>query len=304
MPAEAAGSRALDLVLRLRRIPLFRALALESLQTLSLAATVQQLAPGEPLARAGEPCLRLVLVLDGELAAPGGGAVAPAQVELLGALALLAGQPLPQPVVARGPVQLLRIPGDALFDFLEADFGALLEVMRGAARLLLEAPVDTGGLAPRTAPPSGAAPLDLVERMLIVWRAFGLENISVTALTDMARTASQRVADGVHPLWRVGDVASELVLVVDGSVTLRPAAEALPVQVAGPEAVLGGLDLFAGTLRRYDALPSAGTVLLHLPAAGVLGMFEDHFDMAAGVLTSLSRSALGALSAGGTVPRD
>ena len=303
MPTEAAGARALDLVLRLRRIPLFRALSLESLQTLSLAATVQPLAPGQPLARPGEPCDRLLLLLEGELVAPGSGAELP-QVELLGALALLAGQPLPIPVVARGAVQLLCIPGDALFDFLEADFGALLEVMRGAAQLLLEAPVDTGGLPPRAAPAPGAAPLDLVQRMLLVLRAFGLGNVSVMALTDMARTATQSVADGARPLWRVGDVASEVVLVADGSVALRPASGSLPAHEAGPEAVLGGLDVFAGTLRRYDALPSAGTVLLHLPAGGVLGMFEDHFDMAVGVLTSLSRSALGALGKAGTVLRE
>ncbi len=298
MPTESAGPGALDLVLRLRRIPLFRTLSLQSLQTLAPAARVQQLAPGEPLTRAGEPWARLILVLEGELLAPGTGAALP-QVELLGALALLCGQPLPTPVVARGPVQLLSIPGDALFDFLEADFGAMLEVMRCAAQLLLDAPADTGGLAPRTASGATAVPLDMVQRMLLSWRAFGLENVSVTGLTDMARTASQSVADGAGPLWEVGDLASEFVLVADGSVALHPASEALPSQVVGPEAVLGGLDVIAGTPRRYAARPSAGTVLLHLPAGGMLGMFEDHFDTAVGVLASMCRSALGVLCKAG-----
>jgi CRP-like cAMP-binding protein len=293
MPAEARSPRPLDLLLRLRRIPLFRALTLESLHALALAARLQPLAPGEPLVRAGEPWSTLCLVLEGEVAGPVGADCAQGltqRAELLGALALLAGQALPCEVRARGPVQLLRIPGDALFDLLEADSGARLEVLRATAQMLLEAPVDTGGEPPRAAAAPAAQPMDLVQRMLLIWRAFGLENVSVTGLTDLARLATQSVADGTSRLWRVGDVATEGVLVVDGGVALQVSGSV--VREVGPGALLGGLDLIAGTPRRYDATPTAGTVLLHLPASQVLGMFEDHFDMAMGVITAIARSAL------------
>jgi hypothetical protein len=293
MQAEATGSRSLDLLLRLRRIPLFRTLPLESLHTLALAARLQTLASGEPLARAGEPWTSLCLVLAGELEGPSSGADTRGltqRAELLGALALLAGQPRPCEIKARSSVQLLRIPADALFDLLEADPGAMLEVLRATAQLLLEAPVSTGGAPPRAAPAQGSHPLDLVQRMLLIWRSFGMENVSVTGLSDLARVATQSVSDGKRPLWRVGDAAAEGVLVVDGCVTLKVGGAG--VQQVGPGGLLGGLDLMAGTPRRYDAYPAAGTALLHMPATRILGMFEDHFDMATGVLTGMSRSAL------------
>jgi hypothetical protein len=293
MPAEATSPRSLDLLLKLRRIPLFRMLPLESLNTLALAARLQTLAPGQALARAGEPWSALCLVLSGELEGPSGGGdarVLTQRAELLGALALLAGQPLPCEIRARSSVQLLRIPSDALFDLLEADPGAMLEVLRATAQLLLEAPVSTGGEPPRAASTGRAHPMDLVQRMLLIWRSFGMENVSVTGLADLARVATQSIADGKRPLWRVGDTASEGVLVVDGGVTLQVAGTG--VQHVGPGGLLGGLDLMAGTPRRYDAQPTAGTVLLHMPAVQILGLFEDHFDMAMGVLTGMSRSAL------------
>lgn len=292
MPAEATSPRALDLLLRLRRIPLFRMLPLESLNTLALSARLQTLAPGQALARAGERWSTLCLVLSGELEGLPGGADARGltqRVELLGALALLAAQPLPFEIRARSSVQLLRIPADALFDLLEADPGALLEVLRATAQLLLAAPVSTGGEPPRTAA-RGAQPRDLVQRMMLIWRSFGMENVSVTGLAELARVATQSIADGKRPLWRVGDAASEGILVVDGDVTLQVAGTG--VQHVGPGGLLGGLDLFAGTPRRYDAYPTAGTVLLHMPATQILGLFEDHFDMATGVLTGMARGAL------------
>ena len=290
MPAEAAVAQSLDLVLRLRRIPMFRGLPLDSLHALALAARVERLAPGTPLARAGEPWSALNVVLEGELDGPRGSDMESVtdRAQRLGALALLAGRPLPCPVVARGPVQLLRVPPDTLFALLEEDFGALLEVLRSLAGQLLEGPVTVGGLPPRA--PQAASPLDLVERMLVIWRSFGLEQVSTTALADLARGAAQSVANGTAPLWRAGDAASEAVLVVDGAVELRPPA--LPALRAGPQAVLGGLDVLASTPRRYDAIPTARTVLLHLPAGQLLSRLEDHFDMAVDVLATLSRDAV------------
>jgi Cyclic nucleotide-binding domain len=291
MPADAATvPNALDLVLRLRRIPPFREPPLESLHALALSARVERLAPGQPLARAGEPWSGLYLVLDGELEGPGvRDAGNPTErAEFLGALALLSGQPLSCPVVARGPVQLLRVPADALFALLEEDFGALLEVIRSLTQQLLDAPITFGGLPPRA--PQRAPPLDLVERMLLMWRSFRLEHVSTTALADLARSASQSVADGTRPLWSTGDAATEMVLVVDGAIELRPPAA--PALWAGPQAVLGGYDFFAGAPRRYDTIPTAGTVLLHLPGAQLLGILEDHFDIAVALLAALSRDAL------------
>jgi CRP-like cAMP-binding protein len=296
MPAEATATNSLDLVLRLRRIPIFRAVPLDSLHALALAARVERLAPGVVVSRAGEPWSSLNVVLEGHLEGPGGGDADSVtnRAQLLGALALLAGHPLPCPVVARGPVQLLRVPPDALFALFEEDFGALLEVLRSLTQQLLEGPVVTGGLPPRNAQP--APPLDLVQRMLVIWRSFGLEHVSTTALADLARSASQTVADGKRLLWRAGDAASEAVLVVDGAVELRP-PETSAWRV-GPQTVLGGLDVLAGTPRRYDALPTAATVLLHLPAGQLLSRLEDHFDMAVDVLATLSRDAVRRLCGG------
>ena len=292
MSAEAVTSRVLDHVLRLRAFELFRGLPLESLHSLALAARVVRLAPGQPLARSGEPWRALHLVLQGVLEAPGEGRppISRERVELLGALAVLSGEPLPCPILARGTVDLLHIPADVLFEVLEEDFGATFEVLRNVARLMVNAPVSAGGL------PGGPAPrepesLDLVEKMMLLRRAFRLESASLTSFADLARGATQSVADGKQPLWQRGDPTGDCVLVVAGSVELTstPSGEALRV---GTHGVLGALDLIAGIPRRYDALPTKGTVLMFLPAALMLGMLEDHFDAALDVIAVLSRDAL------------
>lgn len=299
MPAEAAAiSSVMDHVLRLRAFELFRALPLESLHSLALAAQVVRLTPGQSLARSGEPWRALVLVLQGELEAPVPGAlpISRERAELLGALAVLSGQPLPCPIRARGPVDLLSVPADVIIEMLEEDFGATFEVLRSVARLMINAPVFTGGLAPAAAPREPFA-LDLVERMMLMRRAFRLESASLSSFADLARAATLRVADGSKPLWRVGDPASEAVLVVAGTVELRATPQG-ETQRVGPQGVLGALDLIASIPRRYDALPTQGTVLLHLPATQMLSMLEDHFDAALDVIATLSRDALKLLCIG------
>ena len=292
MPAEAATASVLDHVLRLRAFELFRGLPLESLHSLALAAHVVRLAPGQSLARSGEPWRALHLVLQGTLESPGQDRppISRERAELLGALAVLSGQPLPCPIVARGTVDLLRVPSDVLFEVLEEDFGATFEVLRNVARLLVEGPVVSGGLPPGPAPREPRS-LDLVERMMLLRRAFRMESASLTSFADLARSATLSVAEGQRPLWRVGDPASEAVLVVAGSVELRATPQG-DTQRVGAQGVLGALDLIASIPRRYDALPSPGTVLMHMPAAQMLGMLEDHFDAALDVISVLSRDAL------------
>ena len=293
MSAETATSTSavMDLVLRLRAFELFHGLPLESLHGLALAAEVVRLAPGQQLARSGEPWRALNLVLQGTLEAPRADMepVSRERAELMGALAVLSGTPLPCPIVARGTVDLLRVPADALTEVLEEDFGATFEVLRNVARLLVHSPVSAGGLPPGP-PVREPEVLDLVERMMLLRRAFRLESASITSFADLARGATQSVADGTTLLWRAGDPAGEAVLVVAGSVELSKTAQG--TQRVGPQGVLGALDLIASIPRRYDALPSAGTVLLHMPAAQMLSMLEDHFDAALDVIAVLSRDAL------------
>ena len=294
MSAETATSPSavMDLVLRLRAFELFHGLPLESLHGLALAADVVRLAPGQQLARTGEPWRALNLVLQGTLEAPRTDMepVSRERAELMGALAVLSGTPLPCPIVARGTVDLLRVPADVLTEVLEEDFGATFEVLRNVARLLVEGPVVSGGLPPGPAPREPRS-LDLVERMMLLRRAFRLESASLTSFADLARSATLSVAEGSQPLWRAGDPASEAVLVVAGSVELRATPRG-DTQRVGAQGVLGALDLIASIPRRYDALPSAGTVLLHLPAPQMLSMLEDHFDAALDVIAVLSRDAL------------
>jgi CRP-like cAMP-binding protein len=261
MPAELESPGTLDLLLRLRRFRLLQSVPLESLAAFARVARIKAFTDGESVARTGETWASMSLVLEGAFAAPGQ-AVAGERLELLGALAVFAREPLPLAVVARGPTRALCLPADGLLEVAEEDFGAMEAVLREMARLLLDQPVSTGGLPPGALPVRGMGPLDLVQRMLIIQRSLGLAHSSITALVDTARSAVQEQLDDRGPLWRAGDPSRDIVLVVSGAVEVRPREG--PVLRAGPYGVLGGLDILAAAPRRYEAWPEAGAVVLRV----------------------------------------
>jgi CRP-like cAMP-binding protein len=279
MAAELESPGTLDLLLRLRRFRLLQSVPLESLAALARVARLKTFADGELVARAGEAWGSVSLVLEGAFAAPGQ-ELDSERLELLGALAVFAREPLPLAVVARGPTRALCLPADGLLEMAEEDFGAMEEVMRGLARMLLDRPVSTGGLPPGALPVRGMGALDLVQRMLI-------------ALADTARSAVEESLDGQAPLWRQGDPPRDIVLVVSGAVEARPPGA--PVLRAGPYGVLGGLDILAATPRRYEAWPEPGAVVLRVPAERLMGHFEDHPEVAMDLLGVLARDVLEAL---------
>jgi CRP-like cAMP-binding protein len=293
MRVEHESTGKVGLILRLRRFPLFQRVPLESLAALAQSARVEHFVDAEPVARAGEAWAGLHLAIEGAFTAPIPGAEDPDRPELLGALSVLADKPLPCAVTASGPTRALCLPTDVLFEVLEDDFATLLEVLRAVGRLVLAAPVHAGGLPPESAPRSELPTLDLVERMFFIQRAFRLLRSSVTSLAETARSAAQDTFDGSRPLWRTGEVASEMVVVVAGAVSLvLPRGEPLRV---GRYGVIGGIDVLTGSRRRYEAWPEPGAVVLRLPAEATMNSFEDHFHVALGLLQVLSSDALPAL---------
>jgi CRP-like cAMP-binding protein len=291
MRVEHEQTGRVALILRLRRFPLFHQVSLESLAALAQSARVEHFVDGEPVARAGEAWSGLHLAIDGAFTAPIPDADEdPDRAELIGALSLLSERPLPCAVTARGATRALCLPADVLFEVLEDDFSTLLEVLRAVGRLVLSAPVHTGGLPPEPPPRTGLPTLDLVERMFFIQRAFRLTHSSVTSLAETARSAVQVPCDGSRPLWRAGDAPGEMVVVAAGAVTLQ-LADGRTLRV-GRYGVLGGIDVLTGSPRRYDAWPEPGSVVLWLPAETTMNSFEDHFHVAMGLLAVLSQDAL------------
>ena len=290
MRIELESTGKVALILRLRRFPLFHGVALESLAALAQSARVEHFVDGEAVARAGEAWSGLHLSLEGGFGAPIAASEHPDRPELLGALSVLADRPLPCAVTARGATRALCLPADVLFEVLEDDFSTLLEVLRAVGRLVLSAPIHTGGLPPEPPPRTPLPALDLVERMFLIQRAFRLTHSSVTSLAETARSAVQVPCDGTRPLWRAGDAPGEMVVVVAGAVTLQLADGS--TRRVGRYGVLGGIDVLTGSPRRYDAWPEPGSAVLWLPAETTMNSFEDHFHVAMGLLAVLSQDAL------------
>jgi CRP-like cAMP-binding protein len=94
-----------------------------------------------------------------------------------------------------------------------------------------------------------------------------LEGIDEPALAELARAVRRRVVPEGELLWRQGDEASDMVLIVEGrvSITLRlPGGRAVEVASAGPGEELGEIALLDGATRSASARVTEAATLLSI----------------------------------------
>ncbi len=293
MPASLDPSRLLDSILHLRTSPFFGEFSGAQLTPLAYHAREVRFPAGAVVAQQAEVWNQLFYAFEGKVRASTG------QVqglpEALGGLALFAGSGMPFEVVAEDEVRALVIPGDAVFETLEDDFQLVLQLLRGLAAQLLVEREKLGGaqsvFVSSIADISGVDDEpDLVRKMLLIQHAQGLRHTSATALADAARnTVPFHVPRGQF-VWRRGDAAEHAFLIISGTVSaLYPDRPSIHL---GPKIAIGLLEPLAGLPRRYDLLAEEEVRGFHTTLSRSLEAWEDHFQLAAGVLANLARETL------------
>lgn len=293
MLASQDPSKLLDSILHLRSSPLFGEFSGAQLTPLAYHAREVRFPAGAVVAHQAEVWNQLFYAFEGKVRGSTG------QVqglpEALGGLALFAGCGMPFEVVAEDEVRALVIPGDAVFEALEDDFQLVLQLLRGLAAQILIEREKLGGaqsvFVRSIADVSGIdGEPDLVRKMLLIQHAQGLRHSSATALADMARNTIPFHVPRGQFLWRRGDAAEHAFLIVSGTVSaLYP--DRPPIHL-GPNIAFGFLESLAGLPRRHDLLAEEEVRGFRTTLSRALEAWEDHFQLAAGVLAILARDTL------------
>lgn len=248
---------------------------------------------GEWLLREAEPIPAVYVVVEGTLHVRRNGrelghACAGAAV---GGLGIVAGETGGIEARAETDVLALELPADVLLDILEDHFSIYRHVLQLTCRSIVElwsrvtlpeAPCigDVGHAA--------GAGLDFVERIMLLRQSGVFAQASLNALAELSRGLVELAFEPGTALWRAGDAARGLILVVRGEVecVTRSSGSSL---LARPGAAVGAAEAIAGLPRFYDAVAKERVVCLYGDVEAMLDVFEDNFDMAASYLTVVSR---------------
>lgn len=248
---------------------------------------------GTVLLREGEPIETVYYVVEGRAhltlrgrtlgdAGPG---------TALGGPSFFARDPEGLGAVAETDVLVLELDADTLLEIFEDHFPILLHILREMCRELVEVGKRVPAELAAKLPTSGGAErtttgLDLVERIFVLRRAAPFTRTSISALAELARGMAEiHFQPGVE-LWREGEPAAGLLLLVSGSVACSSSEVSFEV---GPGSPLGALEAIAEHPRLYQAVTQTPVVALQGNVENLIDTFEDNFEMAMDYLAVMSR---------------
>jgi CRP-like cAMP-binding protein len=285
------------------RIHTLRSLAgMQDVSTAALAALAAhalpvRIAAGTRLATEGRPSGMSYVVLEGQLATSRNGR----RLGVYGARALVGLLPVLARDTGGFTVDALRdsialaFRAEDVLEVLEDHFDMMHHVMRSLAheavvvRQVLT--VDAGfkgEIATGVDYPTG--PLDLVERLLCLRQTFPLGNSHLDALAEIARAAHEVHYPAGTQLWRTGDPAQHLLILVAGVV--RGTAPSGAEFFFGPRDVVGSLDMVAEVPRWFDAAVETDVVALAHDRDMMADLWEDHPELGLDFLHMFSGTLL------------
>jgi CRP-like cAMP-binding protein len=268
-----------------------------ALAALAAHAIPVRIASGTRLSTEGRPSGMAYVVLEGELATSGHGrrlGVYGARASV-GMLPVLARDTGGFTVDALRDSVALAFRAEDVLEVLEDHFDMMHAVMRALAHEAIAVrqvlTVDAGF---RGEILSGVEyptePLDLVERLLCLRQTFPLGNSHLDALAEIARSAHEVHYPAGMQLWRTGDRAQHLLMVVAGVV--RGEAPSGAEFRFGPRDVVGSLDMVAEVPRWFDAVVEEDVVALAHDREMMADLWEDHPELGLDFLHMFSRTLL------------
>lgn len=294
MPADAAGS-AVELLVALKAVAPFAALPPEDLALLVERSTLRTFAPGEVVVERGAAVDAIHVVVDGSLVEERAGQAWALRepYEIVGGVDSLAGSSADVAVRARLATRTLQLERDTLLDVCYDRFDVLQAIATGVAAMAISARLRLGpaaGFGPGASPATARRPrdLNLAERVAFM-RSMPLpRDTAVLTLAGVAARSAQVTVEAGETVWRTGDRADHLLLIVHG---LLDCAVGEEVRFAlGPREAAGVLDAIAGVPRWYDATARTRLVVLRTRIADVMDVLEDDPATAVAGLTQLARA--------------
>lgn len=295
----------LERLLHLKRLPALANLPSAQLAAIAEYATERFFPKGSPVHREGEPIGAVYFVVEGEIVVRRRGKevdhVGPGSV--LGGLGLFARDTEGVEATAVADTFTLELDADAIIEILEDHFLVLLHVVQDSSRRLIDLVVslglDPGEGAPALEPlPESRPDLDLVERIFHLRRIPLFQKGNINALAELSRGLTQVRFPPRTLLWRAGEPAQSIFLILSGTVGVR-VASAGPGFRVGPGFPLGALEAVAEAPRWYDAATETAVVALQGSEEGLLDLFEDNFEIAMDYLAIIAQTILRILAARG-----
>lgn len=281
-------------ILHLKQLPIIGNLPAADLALVADRMRERFFRKGEWLLREGEPARAFYAVLEGKLhvsredrtmghTGPGG---------VVAAFAILGRDPRGLSVRAEADTLALEIEADAVSAILEENFGIMHHVLREISRQLisqLARQENPWGKVPVPPDPGMAREreLDLVERIFFMRHAAPFRRASINALAELSRGFTEVRLEPGTTLWKAGDPAGWVSLVVSGEVTCW--SEGGAPQHLGPGAPLGSLEAIAESPRWYSAVTRTQVTALNGPIEGLVDIFEDNFEMAMDYMAFMAR---------------
>ena len=283
--AEPRAGGQVERILYLKQLPVIGTLPSSDLALVADRMRERFFKKDEWLLHEGEPARAFYAVLDGNLHVSrqgntightrGGGVV--------GGFAIIGRDSRGLSVRAEEDTLALEVEADAVFDILEDNFGIMHHVLRDIARQLIHVIArqpNPWAFVPIPADPGMARPreLDLVERIFFMRTSSPFKRASINALAELSRGFTEVRAEPGTTLWKAGDPAGFVSLIVSGEVACTtPGGVA---QHLGPGTPLGSIEATAEEPRWYSAVTRTQVTALNGPIDSLIDVFEDNFGMA------------------------
>jgi CRP-like cAMP-binding protein len=300
MRADDRRVSRMERLLQLRKAVVFERLSPDDLGLIADQARVRFFRKGDHLHRGGERIGAVHVVVEGRVhlwrsehdlgyASAGTG---------VGGLGFLARDDQGIDAVAETDVITLELDAETLSEVLEDRSSVLRALLHEMSRRLIDlwhrAPRECQAAQTAMVAPGFGESLLLVERMLFLRGALPFIRASASALADLARILVElRFAPGTV-LWRRGDPARQVLLLVKGQVACSAPIEGFCL--APPAGYpLGGLEAVAGAARWYDAVCESQVTVLSGDVEVLFDLFEDNPDVGLEYVAQIARVQLRAV---------
>ncbi len=256
-------------ILYLKSLPLFADAQSAPVTTVASQVTVHVFPAGSLLFRAGEISTQVHFVVDGRVRVERQHAVERrGPGDMVGLRAALRRDPATASCVAETPARTLALGADELFAVLSEHF----EVARALLRALARRVEHRDRLpAARWRKCGAAAPLTLLDKIMLLKHLPLLAGAPVTALARLAADAAEHSWDAGQPLYRAGEPAEAFYL------------------CRRSRLALGALDVLAQGGYARTLAGNGPARLLRVPGDALFDLLEDHADITRTVASVLAR---------------
>ena len=254
------------------------------------------LSMGEVLYREGEKPTAIYFVVSGvvDLEHEGSASWRFDERSVIGIVDVLQGRAHLRTARAASDVHLILLSLEQWHDILEDDFDFMRGAMDGMTRFLaadaLAHPPDAAFAVPAGPPVRatlGGSPLSIVERIVALRRVQPFARMTMQALVQVARLATELELPAGAPLFRLGDRIEMLEVVVAGEVEIDRQNPVISARF-GPHSLVCAMGPLGSPAHEYDARATVSTRLLSIPREGFFDVLEDHFEAAQAVLSAIA----------------